>query len=121
MASATGLSPNIRLIKPEPDAMPPGEDIVVEDAPEGADVEHLDDQGNVIQIEHDDGSITISWSQPMPVLRLAMARALAWSMAMGRWRASNTTKSFPSPFILRKWRGEASVMGALDGKSPRDC
>jgi hypothetical protein len=40
--------------------MPPGEDIVVEDAPEGADVEHLDDQGNVIQIEHDDGSITIS-------------------------------------------------------------
>jgi hypothetical protein len=36
MALVPGLSPSIRLVKPEPDAMPPGEDIVVEDAPEGS-------------------------------------------------------------------------------------
>ena len=60
MASATGLSPNIRLIKPEPDAMPPGEDIIVEDAPEGEDVRQMDEQGNVVEILHPDGSITIS-------------------------------------------------------------
>lgn len=60
MALVPGLSPSIRLVQPDPDELPPGEDIVVENAPEGADVEHLDDKGNVIQIEHDDGSITIS-------------------------------------------------------------
>jgi len=60
MALVPGLNPNIRLVQPDPDELPPGEDIVVENAPEGADVEHLDDSGNVIQIEHDDGSITIS-------------------------------------------------------------
>ena len=60
MALVPGLNPNIRLVTPEPDALPPGEDVVVENAPEGVDVEHLDDQGNVIQIEHDDGSITIA-------------------------------------------------------------
>ena len=68
-----------------------------------------------------EGSSTISWSQPMPVLRSAMARAFASSMASERFRASNTTKSFPSPFILRKWRGEASGMEALYGKSLEDC
>ena len=66
-----------------------------------------------------DGSSTISWSQPMPVLRSAMARAFASSMAMGLRRASNTTKSFPSPFILRKWRGEASVMTGLIWEKPK--
>ena len=54
-----------------------------------------------------DGSSTITWSQPMPVLRSAMARAFASSMEMARERASSTTKSLPSPFILRK--GSAPV------------
>jgi len=60
MALVPGLSPNIRLVEPEPDALPPGEDVVVENAPENADVEHTDNQGNVIKIDHPDGSITIS-------------------------------------------------------------
>jgi len=60
MALVPGLSPNIRLVEPEPDALPPGEDVVVENAPENADVEHTDKQGNVIKIDHPDGSITIS-------------------------------------------------------------
>src|SRR5476651_2706157 len=60
----------------------------------------------------DEFSITISWSQPMPVLRLAMARACASEMAMGVLRASSTTKSLPSPFILRKCK----VMPPLYGK-----
>ena len=48
------------------------------------------------------GSITISWSQPMPVRRSASARAAAASIAIGSRRASSTTKSLPSPCILRK-------------------
>ena len=60
MALVPGLSPNIRLVEPEPDALPPGEDVVVENAPENADVEHVDEKGNVIKIEHPDGAITIS-------------------------------------------------------------
>ena len=60
MALVPGLSPNIRLVQPDPDALPPGEDVVVENAPEGADVEHLDDKGNILKIDHPDGSITIS-------------------------------------------------------------
>ncbi|MEK9796013.1 MAG: cell envelope integrity protein TolA [Alphaproteobacteria bacterium] len=60
MALVPGLSPNIRLVEPAPAALPPGEDVVVENAPEGADIEHLDDSGNVLKIDHPDGSITIS-------------------------------------------------------------
>ena len=77
MALVPGLSPNIRLVEPDPDALPPGEDIVVEDAPEGADVEHLDDRGNVIRVEHDDGSITISLDGK-PVEESAKADASGW-------------------------------------------
>ena len=32
MALVPGLSPNIRIVQPEPDELPPGEDIRVEDA-----------------------------------------------------------------------------------------
>ena len=34
MPLTPGLAPNIRLEEPEPDALPPGEEIVIEDAPE---------------------------------------------------------------------------------------
>src|SRR5580700_3705941 len=47
------------------------------------------------------GSIRISWSQPMPVRRSASARATAASMASSCRRRSSTTKSLPSPCILR--------------------
>ena len=60
MPLVPGLSPNLRIVQPEPEELPPGEDIRVEDAEPAGDVEHLDEQGNVIKIEHDDGSITIS-------------------------------------------------------------
>lgn len=77
MALVPGLNPNIRLVIPEPDALPPGEDVVVENAPEGVDVEHLDDQGNVTQIEHDDGSITIALDGK-PVEAAAEDNASGW-------------------------------------------
>jgi hypothetical protein len=51
-----------------------------------------------------DGSIAISWSQPTPLARSAMARASASLGANGCDRASTTTKSLPSPFILRNGR-----------------
>jgi len=61
MPLVPGLSPNLRIVQPEPDELPPeGADVRVEDAPEGGDVETLDDQGNVLKIDHPDGSITIS-------------------------------------------------------------
>ena len=61
MPLVPGLSPNLRVVQPEPEEPQlSGGDVHVEDAPEGSDVEHLDDQGNVIKIDHPDGSITIA-------------------------------------------------------------
>ncbi len=48
--------------------------------------------------------MTMSWSQPTPVPRLAMARTSAALGSNGALRASTTTKSLPSPFILRNGR-----------------
>ncbi len=70
-----------------------------------------------------DGSMTMSWSQPMPVLRSAMARAASSLIESGRARASSTTKSLPRPFILRNGRprfwAAASVMPPYMGKGAR--
>ena len=51
-----------------------------------------------------DGSMTISWSQPTPVLRSAMRAAVASSMSRTTEsrRPSKTTKSLPRPCILVK-------------------
>ncbi len=54
------------------------------------------------------GSMAISWSQPTPVARSAMARTSAPVGAKGADRASTTTKSLPRPFIFRKGRPMAS-------------
>jgi len=56
-----GLSPSIRQVYPEEDA-PAGDDteITINDAPEGEDVPEMDDSGNILSIEHPDGSITVS-------------------------------------------------------------
>ena len=51
-----------------------------------------------------DGSTTISWSQPIPVVRSAMARTSSGVGAKGAVRVSTTTKSLPSPFIFRNGR-----------------
>ncbi len=50
----------------------------------------------------------MSWSQPIPLARSAMARTSSALGANGADRASTTTKSLPSPFILRNGR----LMGA---------
>ena len=60
MPLTPGLAPNIRLEEPAPDALPPGEEVVIEETPEGVDVPRLDDKGAILQIEHPDGSITIT-------------------------------------------------------------
>lgn len=60
MPLTPGLAPNIRLVEPEEDRRFDAENVVVEEAPEGVDVPELDDKGNVIKIDHADGSITIS-------------------------------------------------------------
>ena len=50
------------------------------------------------------GSRTISWSQPTPVRRSAIARASAGVTSNGVSRASTITKSLPRPCILWKCR-----------------
>lgn len=56
----TGLAPrNIRLVEPEQQE---NEDVIVENDPEDGEKGQFDDKGNLITIEHDDGSISISLS-----------------------------------------------------------
>jgi len=60
MALIPGLNPNIRLTEPEEEPGIVGPDIIVEMAQEGGDVPKVDEQGNILEIEHSDGSITVS-------------------------------------------------------------
>ena len=60
MPLTPGLSPSIRqpgLVAPDADD---SEDIIVETAEGDGDVPEFDDKGNILKIEHEDGSITIS-------------------------------------------------------------
>src|SRR6185437_6982103 len=59
-----------------------------------------------------------SWSQPMPVLRSAMAWARASSSAKAARRASMTTKSLPSPCILMK---SVALMARLIWRAAAAC
>ena len=59
MPLTPGLVPNIRQDGLSPDDEPSAEDIVIEMV-EGSDKPEVDAKGNVIQIEHPDGSVTIS-------------------------------------------------------------
>ena len=61
MPMMPGLSPSIRQVYPAEDS-PVGDDteITINDAPEGEDVPEMDDSGNILSIEHPDGSITVS-------------------------------------------------------------
>jgi hypothetical protein len=59
MALTPGLSPSIRLVQPDPEFEGMGEDSTVEII-EGDDKEIANEDGKVLEIEHDDGSITIS-------------------------------------------------------------
>ena len=61
MATLPGIAPmNLRL-PGEPDPMlPDATDIIVEMAEDGGDMPIMDEHGNVLEIEHGDGSISIS-------------------------------------------------------------
>ena len=60
MPMTPGLAPNIRLVGPEGEEPPEDQDVIVEMAEEGDDVPEFDEKGNILQIEHGDGSITVS-------------------------------------------------------------
>ena len=59
MSLVPGLSPNIRLNDQPPPQDHGGVDVVFDDG-EGQDAPKFDDKGNILQIEHPDGSITVS-------------------------------------------------------------
>jgi hypothetical protein len=59
MPLVPGLSPSIREPAPEASTLPDGEEIIIAEAPEGVDQPNTDDSGNVLSIEHPDGSITL--------------------------------------------------------------
>ena len=60
MAMTPGLSPSIRELGPEPAEEHEPSEVIVEMAPEGEDVPEIDRKGNILRIEHGDGSITVS-------------------------------------------------------------
>ena len=60
MPLVPGLSANIREEAAPAAPLPEAVDIQVEDAEEGADVPEMDDKGNILRIDHPDGSITVS-------------------------------------------------------------
>ena len=59
MPLVPGLSPSIREPAPEAPEMLPGGDVVIMEADEGVDQPQTDDAGNILSIEHPDGSITV--------------------------------------------------------------
>ena len=60
MSMTPGLAPNIRQLAPEAEEQDSPADVVVEMADEGGDVPEMDTKGNILKIEHGDGSITVS-------------------------------------------------------------
>ena len=60
MPMTPGLVPNIRLNAPQQADQPDPAEVIVEMADEGGDVPEFDQNGAILKIEHDDGSITVS-------------------------------------------------------------
>ena len=60
MPLVPGLSANIREEAAPAAPLPEAADIEIIDADEGADVPEMDDKGNILRIDHPDGSITVS-------------------------------------------------------------
>lgn len=60
MPMTPGLMPNLRQMMPEEDPAVGSADIVVEIDEEGSDRPELDSKGNILKIEHSDGSISVS-------------------------------------------------------------
>ena len=59
MPMVPGLSAALRQEPPPADDMGPDEDVMVE-VVEGPEKHQTDDRGNIVRIEHDDGSVSIS-------------------------------------------------------------
>jgi hypothetical protein len=59
MPLTPGLVPNLREVAPEPTGVSPGDDLIVK-IDEGDPSYDTDDKGNILKIEHEDGSVTIS-------------------------------------------------------------
>ena len=59
MPMTQGLSPSVRMLDDQQPSTP-FDDIIVEMADEGGDSPNIDERGNVIKIEHGDGSVSIS-------------------------------------------------------------
>ena len=75
MALTPGLSPSLRLVPSEPTQEGPEEETIVEII-DGEDKPIADNDGKILEIEHDDGSITITMDgRP---LRGADARETGW-------------------------------------------
>ena len=59
MPMTPGLNPNIRQEQGEPLGLGGAQDVMVE-IDDGVDKPETDDNGNILRIEHDDGSISVS-------------------------------------------------------------
>ena len=60
MAMTPGLSPSIRQVGLGAGEPSDDHDVIIEMAEEGGDVPEFDEKGNILKIEHGDGSITVS-------------------------------------------------------------
>jgi hypothetical protein len=60
MPLVPGISANIREEAAPAAPLPEAADIEIIDADEGEDVPEMDDKGNILRIDHPDGSITVS-------------------------------------------------------------
>lgn len=60
MPLVPGVMPNLRQVAPEPEPMPNAADIIVEMVQGGEDRPEIDQKGNILSIEHPDGSISVS-------------------------------------------------------------
>ena len=78
MSLTPGLVPNIRLVQPEAEPQVVGQDtIVVVDAEGEGDKPVVDQKGNILKIEHDDGSISVSLDG-QPIEKAKKKDELSW-------------------------------------------
>lgn len=60
MPLVPGLSPNVRMSEPPPADLPEEVQVVIDASNDNQDAPEYDDKGNILRIEHPDGSITVS-------------------------------------------------------------
>ena len=78
MSLTPGLVPNIRLVQPDEGQQVVGQDtIVVIDAEGAGDKPTVDQKGNILKIDHEDGSITVSLDG-QPIEKAKKKDELSW-------------------------------------------